>query len=81
MTNDRLLYKGKIFVPTSSDWRSKILHEFHSSLQASHSGYLRTYVSIARNFAWPGMRREIKAFIASCDQCQRDISMDFIDGL
>lgn len=36
LVNDRLLYKDKFFVPPTSDWRFKILSEFHSSLQAGH---------------------------------------------
>lgn len=71
LVNTRLHYKGKIFVPTTSDWRSKLLFEFHSSLQAGHSGFLRTYKRLSRNFAWPGMRKDVKAFVAACDQCQR----------
>lgn len=71
LVNNRLMYKSKIFVPKTSDWRAKLLHEFHSSLQAGHSGYLRTYVRLSRSFAWPGMRKAIKEFVASCDQCQR----------
>ncbi|PRQ60730.1 putative nucleotidyltransferase, Ribonuclease H [Rosa chinensis] len=69
--NTHLLYKGKFFVPLSSTWRTKLLYEFHSSLQAGHSGFLRTYHRLSRNFAWPGMRKEIKLFISECDQCQR----------
>ncbi|XP_004296076.1 PREDICTED: uncharacterized protein LOC101299658 [Fragaria vesca subsp. vesca] len=68
---NRLHYKGRPFVPSSFEWRAKLLYEFHSSLQAGHSGYLRTYERIRRNFAWPGMRRTIKHYIAACDQCQR----------
>lgn len=71
LLNDRLCYKGKIFVPQSSDWRPKLVFEFHSSLQAGHSGYLRTLVRLSRNFSWPGMRKDVKLFVASCDQCQR----------
>ncbi|KAK9913983.1 hypothetical protein M0R45_037782 [Rubus argutus] len=71
LLHNRLYYKGKIFVPQSSEWRAKMLYEFHSSLQAGHSGYLRTYMRLFRSFAWPGMRKDIKAFIAACDQCQQ----------
>ncbi|PRQ33306.1 putative nucleotidyltransferase, Ribonuclease H [Rosa chinensis] len=71
LQNGRLLYKGRIFVPETSDWRSKILHELHASLQAGHSGYLRTLARLAKNFAWPGLRRDVKLFVSSCDQCQR----------
>ena len=69
MGTNRLLYKGRIFVPTSSEWTAKLLFEFHASPQADHSGYLRTYTRISRSFAWPGMRRHIKDYIAACDQC------------
>lgn len=69
--NNRLYYKDKIFVPQSSEWRSKLLFEFHSSLQAGHSGYLRTFMRLSRNFTWPKMRKDTKTFIAACDQCQR----------
>ncbi|PRQ56667.1 putative nucleotidyltransferase, Ribonuclease H [Rosa chinensis] len=71
MANNQLMYKNKIFVPQTSEWRSKILHEFHSSLQAGHSGYLRTLVRLSRSFYWPSMRKDIKSYIAACDQCQR----------
>ncbi|XP_050387420.1 uncharacterized protein LOC126803710 [Argentina anserina] len=71
LVNDRLHYKNRIFVPQSSEFRAKLLFVFHASPQAGHSGYLRTYVRLARNFAWPGMRKHIKQFIAGCDQCQR----------
>lgn len=71
LVQGRLLYKGKIFVPASTEWRAKILHEYHASLIAGHSGYLRTLARLSKNFAWPGMRREVKLYVASCDQCQR----------
>ncbi|PRQ22490.1 putative nucleotidyltransferase, Ribonuclease H [Rosa chinensis] len=67
----RLFYKDRIFVPETSEWRSKLLLEFHASLQAGHSGYLRTLTRLSRNFAWPGMRKDVKLYVASCDQCQR----------
>lgn len=68
----RLYYKDRIFVPATSDWRTKILTEFHASLAAGHSGFLRTYKCLSRNFHWPGSRKDVKRFVASCDYCQRN---------
>lgn len=65
-----LHYKDKILVPSTSDWRFKILSEFHLSLQAGHSGYLHTFVRLARNFSWTSMRKDVKRFVVACDQCQ-----------
>lgn len=71
LQHNRLMYKDKIFVPKTFNWRTKLLHEFHSSLTAGHSGYLRTIVCLFRSFAWLGMRTDIKKFVAACDECQR----------
>ncbi|XP_062014101.1 uncharacterized protein LOC133730546 [Rosa rugosa] len=68
LPNDRLLYKGRFFVPSISEWKPKILHEFHSSLLAGHSGYMRTLNRLSRSFAWPGMHRDVKTFVKACDQ-------------
>ncbi|KAL6224518.1 hypothetical protein ACLB2K_003373 [Fragaria x ananassa] len=67
----RLYYKGKIYVPETSEWRAQILHEFHGFLQAGHSGYLKTLVRLQRNFSWPGIRKDVKLYVTSCDHCQR----------
>ncbi|KAL6222301.1 hypothetical protein ACLB2K_005693 [Fragaria x ananassa] len=66
----RLYYKGKIYVSETSEWRAKILHEFHGSLQSGHSGYLRTLVRLQRNFSWPRIRKDVKLYVTSCDHCQ-----------
>lgn len=60
-----------MFVPSINDWRPKILQEFHGSPTAGHSGYLRTLKSVQRNFMWLGLRSDVKAFITTCDTCQR----------
>lgn len=26
---------------------------------------------LSRNFSWPGIRKDVKRFVAACDQCQR----------
>ncbi|CAL9031829.1 unnamed protein product [Prunus brigantina] len=69
--NNCLYYRERIFVPTSSKWRTMILEEFHSTPMGGHSGQLRTYKRILRNFRWPGLKKDVQAFVAACDTCQR----------
>ncbi|CAL9017935.1 unnamed protein product [Prunus brigantina] len=69
--DNTLFYKDRLFVPPVNEWRSKILQEFHASPTAGHSGYLRTLKRVQRNFMWPGLRSDVKAFITTCDTCQR----------
>ncbi|KAL6211868.1 hypothetical protein ACLB2K_017091 [Fragaria x ananassa] len=67
----RLYYKGKIYVPETSEWGAKILHGFHVTLQAGHSGFLINLVRLQRNFSWLGIRKDVKLYVASYDHCQR----------
>jgi len=55
----------------SGPLRLKILQEHHDCLSAGHPGRDRTYSRLARRFYWPGMSVDTKAFVQSCDTCQR----------
>ncbi|TQD76709.1 hypothetical protein C1H46_037743 [Malus baccata] len=71
LKGDLIYYKTGIFVPASSAWRTRLLHEFHASPAAGHFGFLRTYKRLTNNFNWPGLKKEVKTFVAACDTCQR----------
>ncbi|XP_026382523.1 uncharacterized protein LOC113277692 [Papaver somniferum] len=71
-----LRYKGRVVVVSTSTWCTKLLHEFHATPLGGHSGFLRTYKRLQRNFYWKGMKRSIKTYIAQCDICQRNKSED-----
>ncbi|XP_061993693.1 uncharacterized protein LOC133711607 [Rosa rugosa] len=72
ITNSQLMYKGKIFVPTHDNWRDKILAEFHNGLNGGHAGRQRTFKRITRSFAWPGLHKDVKTFVACCHICQQN---------
>ena len=69
-----LRYKNRIVVGATSNWRAKVLFDMHSTPIAGHTGYLRTYKRITRSFYWPGMKKDVKQFVAECDTCQRNKS-------
>lgn len=70
LINDVLHYKQRIFVPLASQWRPKLLEEFHASFQKGHSGFLQTYKRLSRNFLWLGIRKETKQFVVECMEFQ-----------
>lgn len=70
--NNRLYYKGSLYVPATATWRDQILEEFHNTPTAGHSGYLRTYKRVLRTFRWPGLKSDVKKYVAACDTCQRN---------
>ena len=43
----------------------------HSSAIDGHLGFLVTYTKIKKLFAWHGMKKMVKAFVAQCLVCQK----------
>lgn len=65
-----LRYKGRIYVGTGNDSRTKILESFHSSAIGGHSGRRATYHRLKRLFFWPKLKRGVEALVAECPNCQ-----------
>jgi hypothetical protein len=66
-----LHFRGKIYVPPSSDIRRKIVALNHDSRIASHPGRWKTLELVSRNYWWPQMSRYIGQYTATCDLCLR----------
>ncbi|KAH9724161.1 hypothetical protein KPL70_007389 [Citrus sinensis] len=74
--NGLCFYKQMVVVPPAL--RDQLLHEFHDSKVAGHSGVLRTFKRLAQQFYWPSMYKSVQEYI---QQFWDDISLDFIEGL
>ena len=68
--HDLWFYKGRIMVPKSL--RSYIIDSHHNNKISGHQGMDRTYDLISRQFAWPRMVDEIRQYVTSCNECQRN---------
>jgi transposase InsO family protein len=66
-----LLYRGRKWVPSSENLRTRIIGEVHDSLSAGHPGREITYRIVARDFFWPGMSDNIRRYVRNCDVCGR----------
>lgn len=66
-----LFYEDRLVLAANSAWIPKLLLEFHSSPQGSHSGFYRTYRRVAANLFWFGMKKQVQQFVEACDVCQR----------
>jgi hypothetical protein len=62
-------HQGHVFVPTTL--HPQVLHQFHNYPLAGHLGSLKTLDSLGRTVNWPGMRKDIIAYVKSCFLCQR----------
>ncbi|KAL6446826.1 hypothetical protein ACFW04_001334 [Cataglyphis niger] len=50
--------------------RAKIISQHHNEPTAGHLGIAKTIARIAEYFYWPGMFREIAAYVRTCPTCQ-----------
>jgi hypothetical protein len=66
-----LYFRGKIYVPPTSDIRWKIVALNHDSRVAGHPGRWKTLELVSRNYWWPQMSRYIGQYTATCDLCLR----------
>ncbi len=67
--NDVWYHKNKIVLPRSL--RGQVLQLAHDAKAAGHMGVSKTFDLITRTYWWPGIRRDVKAYVQSCDSCQR----------
>ncbi|KAF8414344.1 hypothetical protein HHK36_002345 [Tetracentron sinense] len=68
--DEKLVYKGRLVVASTSPLTAEIILEFHATLVVGHSGALKTYKRASRSFYWRGMKKDVEQFVAECDVCQ-----------
>lgn len=66
-----LCYNNRIVIPPTSHLVKQLLYEHHKKTMGGHSGILRTFKRLSRQFYWPSMHRVVLEYVSSCDTCQR----------
>ena len=49
--------------------RRAIIRRFHDSLFAGHLGISRTVLHLQTRVYWPGLRQDVRTYVASCTVC------------
>jgi RNase H-like domain found in reverse transcriptase/Integrase zinc binding domain len=62
---------GKLEVPDGK-LRMVLMHDYHDAITSGHLCIDKSLTNLQRTFTWPGMRRQLTAYISSFDQCQRN---------
>ena len=62
--NDSLWYKDHLYLCKNSQLKQKILMELHTSPLGGHSGFLKTYHRVKKEFFWDGLKSDIQKFVA-----------------
>ncbi|KAJ9517345.1 hypothetical protein QJQ45_016715, partial [Haematococcus lacustris] len=72
--------RNQIVVPNCLELKTRILVEMHDAQFAGHVGITKTLERISRLFWWPRMRSEVRHYVANCDACQRNKSVNTKPG-
>ena len=71
---DGLLYKGhRLYIPGYRDVKMLIIQENHDGT-AGHLGFKKTLEKVNRHFYWEKLTQDVKAFVTTCETCQRNKS-------
>ncbi|XP_062112214.1 transposon Ty3-I Gag-Pol polyprotein isoform X1 [Humulus lupulus] len=65
-----LYYRQRIRVSTHSNFKQRLIKEFHETPMGGHAGSERMFLRLSANFFWPGMQSEVRKFVQSCVICQ-----------
>jgi hypothetical protein len=64
--NDLLWYHDCLYLYKNSQLKQKVLLELHTSPIWGHSGFLKTYHRIKKDFFWGGLKTDVQKFVSEC---------------
>jgi hypothetical protein len=70
--NDSLWYKDRLYLCKNSQLKHNVLLELHTSPVGGHSGFLKTYHRVKKDFFWDGLKTNVQRFVAECVVCQQN---------
>ena len=62
----------RVIPATDNSLKADILHECHDIPTSGHLGSAKTLELVKRQFYWNAMDKEVKEYVTTCLQCQRD---------
>jgi hypothetical protein len=64
-----LRYRGRVWLGQNKPLQLKVISALHNSALGGHSGFPVTHSRLKHLFAWPGMKSDVRGFVASCSTC------------
>lgn len=71
LLNRVIRFQGRIWLGKFEDAHQAALLALHASGVGGHSGITATYNRIKKLFYWPGMKKDVQKYVASCEVCQQ----------
>jgi hypothetical protein len=62
---------GQIVIPDNEAIKLKLMQECHDLPSAGHLGKHKTLQTLQRLFTWPGITKDVAAYVKQCPTCQQ----------
>jgi hypothetical protein len=70
---DGLLFNSdRLYIPSVPELRTKIMHANHDCNVSGHLGMDKTEELTSRSFFWTDLQQDVRHYVRSCEQCQRN---------
>lgn len=66
-----MLFKTRVCVPNSVEFRNAILEETHTTPYSLHPGTTKMYQDLKPYFWWSGIKKNVVEFVSRCLTCQQ----------
>ncbi len=65
-----LQYDRRIYIPRKASLRGEIIAQSHDHVLTRHPGIEETKELVLREYWWPKMEKDVKAYVKGCETCQ-----------
>lgn len=69
LKGDKVFYIGRYLIPKFSKVIHALLFEYHDSVVGGQGGDVKTYLRVAQEWFWPGMRKIVVEYVKKCEVC------------
>ena len=70
--NGLMLRDRKVYILQDKKLRAEVIWLHYDMLVGGHGGQWKTMELVTRNFWWPGVIKEVKKYVESCDAYQKN---------
>ena len=71
LSNGILRLGTRVWIGNNHLVQQNIMHSLHASAIGGHSGFQVTYHRVRKLFAWPGIKKDVRAFVDQCTVCKQ----------
>ena len=68
---DVLRCNGRVCVPSDEGIKRQLMEEAHGTPYSVHPGVTKMYQDLKKVYWWPGMKKDVAAFVQRCLTCQQ----------